>query len=107
MENSIRIGFDALCDRLGIRPRFRAEVDDMALIRLLVRADLGLAVIPPIVVRDELASGQLEEFAQLGDLKETFYAITVRRRFPNPMLPLLLDRLASTAGEDAVPDLTD
>lgn len=107
MENSIRVGFDSWCDRAGIRPTLRAEVDDMALIRVLVRANLGLAVIPPIVVRDELASGSLVEFAQLGELRETFYAITVRRRFPNPVLPMLMDRLASTADPDELPDLTD
>lgn len=95
MENSIRIAFDALCDRLGVRPTLRAEIDDMALIRVLVRGDMGLAVIPPIVVRDELATGRLKEFAQLEGLTETFYAITVKRRFPNPLLPILLDNLSS------------
>ena len=96
MENSIRIGFDALCDRMDIRPTLRAEVDDMALIRVLAKADMGLAVIPPIVVRDELASGQLEELAQLTSLTEIFYAITVRRRFPNPLLALLTENIEST-----------
>ncbi len=93
MENSIRIGFDAFCDRKDIVPTLRAEVDDMALIRLLVRADMGLAVIPPIVVRDELRTGALVEFGRLGEITETFYAITVARRFPNPLLPLLLDHV--------------
>ncbi len=95
LESSIRIAFDSLCDRLDVRPTLRAEIDDMALIRVLVRGDMGLAVIPPIVVRDELANGQLREFAQLDGLTETFYAITVKRRFPNPLLPMLLDNLAS------------
>ncbi|MEL6868656.1 MAG: LysR family transcriptional regulator [Pseudomonadota bacterium] len=93
MENSIRISFDALCDRLDIQPTIRAEVDDMALIRILARADMGLAVIPPIVVRDELDSGRLREFAQLGDFTETFYAITVKRNFPNPVLQALVRQL--------------
>jgi len=97
-EASIRIGFDALCDRLDVQPTVRAEVDDMALIRILVRADMGLAVIPPIVVKDELASGRLVEFAELPGLSETFYAISLKRRFPNPLLPLLLDSLANQDG---------
>ncbi len=97
MENSIRIAFDSLCDRLDVRPTLRAEVDDMALIRVLVRGDMGLAVIPPIVVRHELASGQLREFAQLEGLTETFYAITVKRRFPNPLLPTLMEKLVANA----------
>lgn len=101
MENSIRIGFDALCDRLGVNPVLRAEVDDMALIRVLARANMGLAVIPPIVVRDELATGQMEELAQLTGLTETFYAITVRRRFPNPILSLLAESAAAASIEAA------
>lgn len=90
MENSVRVGFDALCDRLGVRPTLRAEIDDMALLRVLARADVGLAVVPPIVVRDELESGALEELAPLPGLTETFHAITLARRFPNPLLPLVI-----------------
>jgi LysR family transcriptional activator of nhaA len=85
-ESAMRIGFDALVDRLEIRPRIAAEVDDMAMLRLVAREGVGLAVIPPIVVRDELAGGELVELAELPGLKETFYAITPTRRFPNPLL---------------------
>jgi len=95
-ETSIRIGFDALVDRLGVRPHIAAEVDDMAMLRLLAREGLGLAVAPSIVVRDELAAGDLAEIAQLPDLKETFYAITLVRRFPNPVLRSLLGDMAAS-----------
>jgi LysR family transcriptional activator of nhaA len=89
-ETGIRTGFDALVNRLGVRPRIVAEVDDMAMLRLLARRRLGLAVVPSIVVRDELRSGELVEIAQLPDLVETFYAVTTARRFPNPLLRSLL-----------------
>lgn len=85
-ESAMRIGFDALLDRLEVRPRIVAEVDDMAMLRLVAREGVGLAVIPPIVVRDELATGELIEIAELPELEETFYAITPTRRFPNPLL---------------------
>ena len=64
----------------------------MAMLRLLTREDVGLAVIPPIVVRDELASGTLVEAAQLEGIHESFLAITRDRRFPNPLLAELLNR---------------
>lgn len=89
-ENNIRAAFDALIDRLEIRPQIAAEVDDMAMIRLLAREGLGLAVVPPIVLRDELASGLLQEAARLPDLAESFYAVTIARRFPNPLVRELL-----------------
>lgn len=90
---TIRTGFDALMDRLGIRAQIAAEVDDMAMMRLLTRENVGLAVLPPIVVKDELQSGYLREAAALPDISETFYAVTMSRRFPNPLIRLLLDTL--------------
>jgi LysR family transcriptional activator of nhaA len=89
-DSGVRAGFDALMDRIGLRPQIAAEVDDMAMMRLLAREDIGLAVVPPIVVTDELASGLLAEADLLPDLSETFYAVTVARRFPNPHLRDLL-----------------
>ena len=89
-ESSIRAGFDALVNRMGIRPRIAAEVDDMAMLRLLARERIGLAVVPSIVVQDELEARVLVELAPLPQLKETFFAITLARRFPNPLLKLLI-----------------
>ncbi len=62
----------------------------MAMIRLLTREGVGLAVVPPIVVKDELAAGRLLEVDQFPQLKETFYAVTLSRRFPNPLLRELI-----------------
>jgi len=94
-ETSLRAGFDALTERLGIVPKIAAEADDMAMLRLLARADAGLAVIPPIVVQDELASGKLIELCRLDEITEVFCAVTIRRRFPNPLLQEVLDTHAA------------
>lgn len=88
--SGLRMGFDALLDRLGVTPNIAAEVDDMAMMRLLAREGVGLAVLPPIVVRDELASGALVEAEQLSELTEAFYGVSVERRFPNALLSELL-----------------
>jgi len=88
--SGLRMGFDALLDRLGVTPNIAAEVDDMAMMRLLAREGIGLAVLPPIVVRDELASGALVEAEQLSELTEAFYGVSVERRFPNALLSELL-----------------
>jgi LysR family transcriptional activator of nhaA len=90
-ESSVRTGFDALADRLGVRPQIAAEVDDMAMMRLLAREGIGLAVLPPIVVKDELEEGALLEADRLPGIAETFYAVTIERRFPNPLLRTLLN----------------
>ncbi|WP_051631223.1 LysR family transcriptional regulator [Afifella pfennigii] len=90
LESGIRTGFDALADRLGLRPQIAAEVDDMSMMRLLAREGAGLAVLPPIVVKDELEAGHLWEAERLVGIAETFYAVTAERRFPNPLVRELL-----------------
>ncbi|MEQ9257781.1 MAG: LysR family transcriptional regulator [Roseovarius sp.] len=89
-EAALRASFDALTERLGVVPRIAAEADDMAMLRLLARAGAGLAVIPPIVVRDELDAGTLVELAQFEGISEGFYAVTLQRRFPNPLVAEVL-----------------
>jgi LysR family transcriptional activator of nhaA len=93
-ETALRAGFDAMIERMGIVPRIAAEADDMAMLRLLARSDAGVAVIPPIVVRDELAAGMLYELFQLPEITEEFCAVTIRRTFPNPLLAEVLGRAA-------------
>jgi LysR family transcriptional activator of nhaA len=97
-ESGVRLAFDALADRLGVRPQIAAEVDDMAMMRLLAREDAGLAVLPPIVVTDELRAGLLVEAGRLPGVAEAFYAVTAARRFPNPLVRTLID--AAEAGRD-------
>jgi len=90
VASSIRTGFDGLVERLGVKPRIVAQIDDMAMLRLVARSHRGVSVIPPIVVRDELASGALVEIAQLPGLVEPFFALTMPRSAPNPVLTMLL-----------------
>lgn len=90
VDSSVRTGFDALADRLDVRPQIVAEVEDMAMMRLLAREDIGLAVLPPIVVKDEIAGGVLVAGDRLPGITETFHAVTMARRFPNPLVRLLL-----------------
>ncbi|MCU0907163.1 MAG: LysR family transcriptional regulator [Rhodobacteraceae bacterium] len=101
-ETALREGFDALASRLGVVPAVAAEADDMAMLRLLARENAGLAVIPPIVVQDELAAGTLAEAAKLHPITETFFAVTRERRFPNPLIASLLGQ-SSAGTEHALP----
>ena len=100
-DTTMRTAFDAMASRLSVVPQVVAEVDDMAMMRLLARENIGLALVAPIVVQDELTSGRLVEAREHPRIRETFYAITLRRRFPNPLVQeLLADRseVLGTAG---------
>ncbi len=44
-RHTLRTQFDALCESAGIKPRIRAEVDDMAMLRLIARDSEWLDII--------------------------------------------------------------
>ena len=90
LDSEIRVSFDRLIELAGIQPIVLAEVDDMAMLRLLAREREGVTLVPPIVVRDELESGILVEHCRIPEVSETFYAIVQKRRFPSPLLAELL-----------------
>lgn len=89
-RHAARAQFDALCMAAGVRPRVRAEVDDMAMLRLIARDSGWLALLPPVVVQDELRSGLLVEVGQQQVLQEHFYAITLGQRHRIERLERLL-----------------
>lgn len=91
-DSVIRRGFDSLVARMQIKPNVIADVDDMAMVRLLARADAGVAVAPDVVLADEIASGRLVTAPFGLDIAESFFAVTVQRSFPHPLLSELLSR---------------
>ena len=86
LDSDIRVAFDRVLELAGIRPTILAEVDDMAMLRLLAREREGVTLVPPIVVRDELEAGILIEHCRIPEVTERFYAILKKRRFPNRLL---------------------
>jgi len=90
LDSALRVAFDGVMERAGIRPAIAAEVDDMAMLRLLAREGAGLALVPPVVVANELERGLLVERHRFRDIEEVFYAITPSRRFPNPRVAELM-----------------
>jgi LysR family transcriptional activator of nhaA len=97
LQSNLRVDFDLLMEQAGIRPRILAEVDDMAMLRLVARESAGVTLVPPVVVRDELERGVLVERCRIEEMHESFYAITMSRRFANPVLRELLQPAQPTA----------
>lgn len=91
--SNTRAGFERLMAAAGLRPQVMAEVDDMAMLRLLAREEDGLALVPPVVVQDEIASGTLVVTHRIPEIRETFYAVTPSRRFPNPLVGELIEAM--------------
>ncbi|WP_440997918.1 LysR family transcriptional regulator [Arhodomonas sp. SL1] len=99
LESGVRESFDRLLEFAGVRPVILAEVDDMAMLRLVAREGHAYALVPPVVVRDELRAGVLVERCRIPEVRERFYAIFQRRRFPNPLVRELLEAAAGRDNE--------
>lgn len=82
-QSSVRADFDLLLENAGVQPEVRAEVDDMALLRLLALSGHGLALVSKIVVERELQSRQIGCMQPVPGLVEKYYALAARRRFEN------------------------
>ena len=96
-RHALRVQFDALCAAAGVAPRVRAEVDDMAMLRLVARDSGWLTVLPEVVVQDELRSGALVTVGRSTRLQENFYAITTLHRHRIERLEQLLVRAPALA----------
>ncbi len=90
LESEVRASFDLILDQAGIRPVIAAEVDDMAMLRVLALRLRAVALVPKVVVQDELRSGVLVERYRFPSVKERFYAITPSRTFPNLLVKTLI-----------------
>jgi LysR family transcriptional activator of nhaA len=89
-ESPIRAAFDSLCAIQQFKPNILAEADDMAMLRLLARDSGAIAVIPEVVVKDELNSGTLVHYMTLPNVFENFYAVTIKRHFQHQIIKDLL-----------------
>lgn len=86
----IRSAFDSFCTQRHFTPDIVAEADDMAMLRLLARDSGALAVLPEVVVKDELAAEQLVVYLSLPNIFENFYAVTIKRQFRHSLVNELL-----------------
>lgn len=96
-RSAIRAQFDALCASANVTPRLRAEVDDMAMLRLIARDSGWVTVLPEVVVQDELQSGALVCVGRSTLLQERFYAITTPHRHHIALLERLLAGTSETS----------
>ncbi|MBA3695401.1 MAG: LysR family transcriptional regulator [Methylotenera sp.] len=98
-DSPIRSAFDGFCALHQFRPNIVAEADDMAMLRLLARDTNAIAVMPEVVVRDELKSGKLTSYMRIPNVFEYFYAVTIQRHLPNEVIhELLLNAVKTQQG---------
>ena len=89
-SSDIRSQFDLWCEKNHVQINIVAEVDDMAMLRLLARDSDAITVLPEVVVQDELREGRLQRYCSVPGVFENFYAITAFRRSPSSLVQTLI-----------------
>jgi LysR family transcriptional activator of nhaA len=92
-SSDVRTQFDLWCERKQLSIEVAAEVDDMAMLRLLARDSRAIALLPEVVVQDELRNGLLERYCVVPSVFEDFYAIPAFRNSPSVLVREMLGRL--------------
>lgn len=90
-QSDMRAAFDLILEKAGVEPIVHAEVDDMALLRLLALSGNGLALVSKIVIERELHSREISFMQRVPGLSEKFFALTMRKRFQNSWLAEVVD----------------
>jgi LysR family transcriptional activator of nhaA len=90
LDSDIRVAFDRVLELARIRTIILAEVDDMAMLRLLAREREGVTLVPPSWCVTNWKPGCWSSTARIPEVTESFYAIVQQRRFPNQLLGELL-----------------
>ena len=88
-----RSEFDHFIESNKITLKTAGELDDIALLRILALTGKGLVVIPRLGVTNDIESGNLVVLHEFKNIKQSFYAITRQKKFPNPIINELLRSL--------------
>lgn len=95
-QNPGRIEFDTLVARASVQPVVRAEVDDVALLRLLALSGAGLALVPKVAVLREIDRGDQLRIERVPGIAERFFAITAARQRQDSRIEPLVTALAAS-----------
>ena len=101
--NEMRAYFDELCEQNSITYHVMAEINDMPALRLFLRDAKCIALLPKVVVQDEINNQILQEYCQVHGLYEYFYAIYTKRC----LSPDLLNELLVRTDEEILNNVTN
>lgn len=92
-NSEIRSAFTIACTQHQYQPIIKAETDDMAMLRLLARDTGAYAVLPEVVVRDEISSGNLSVQQRIPGAYEHFYAVTLAKKTTPMVVQSLIEKM--------------
>jgi LysR family transcriptional activator of nhaA len=84
---------DAFLGRLKLVPNVIAEVDDIALLRILAIRSGSVVAIPEMGVINELKTRDLVIVGKATGIEQRFYAVTRQRQFPSALAEKLIETI--------------
>jgi LysR family transcriptional activator of nhaA len=88
----VRAMFDAYCEENKLHYEIMAEINDMPALRLLIRNSEYIALMPKVVVQDEIKNASLQEYCKIPGLFEHFYAVHMERHIESDLYNNLFSR---------------
>ena len=92
----LRRSLDRWFERIDVRPRIIAEIEDSALVKVFAARGRGVFAAPRPIERDIRATYDVDLVGETDAVTEKFYAITAERRIVNPIVTAIAER-AKTA----------
>ncbi len=89
--SALRRALDFWFDRIGVRPRTVAEIEDRALMKTFGEAGAGIFTSPRAVENDVLTKYAVEVVGRTEDVTERFYAISAERRIKHPAVSVITE----------------
>lgn len=91
-EAAVRREIDQWLDNLGVFPRYVAEFQDSALMKIVARNGKGIVPVPSVIASEVKRELHLENVAETEAAKERFYLISVDKRLKNPLVKTIVDQ---------------
>ncbi|MGZ3771549.1 MAG: LysR family transcriptional regulator [Bdellovibrio sp.] len=86
----VRPELDAFFESMRISPTILGEIDDVALLRIFALRSKEIVALPLLGVKDDIEEKKLQVLGNAGRIEQKFYAITRKKKFPNPLIEKLI-----------------
>ena len=90
-NTTLRRSLEHWFERVEVRPRVVAEIEDTALLKVFGQQGTGIFPAPEILSAEVRRQYRVEAVGSAGDVRERFYAISVERRIKHPAVAAITE----------------
>jgi LysR family transcriptional activator of nhaA len=90
-NTTLRRSLDQWFERVGVRPRIVAEIEDTALLKAFGQHGAGIFPAPEVLAAEVRRQYRVETLGQAAEVRERFYAISVERRIKHPAVAAITE----------------